>query len=40
MGDRSLGFVCAGKIDSKVNMITNFPRFEVNEKGNVAINNA
>jgi len=40
MRDRFLGFVCAGKIKLKVNMITNFPHFSVNEKGNVAINNA
>ena len=40
MTDGFLGFVCAEKIDLKVNMITNVPHVSVNEKGNVAINNA
>jgi hypothetical protein len=38
MRDRSLGFMRAGK--QKVNTITNFPHFSVNEKGSIEINNS
>jgi hypothetical protein len=38
MKDRFLGFMCVEK--QKVNTITNFPHFSVNEKENIALNNS